>query len=129
MDYIQKYFINIFTSHYVDFEGRASRSEYWFFVLFANLAFLIIFIVDLLLFKIVGLPFVLTLLFILASILPGFAVSVRRLHDIGQSGWMLLINLIPFIGGIIFLVLTVLDSEAGSNKYGPNPKENDTNDD
>ena len=62
-------------------------------------------------------------IYLLAIILPSLAVAVRRLHDIGKSGWMILISLIPLIGGIWLLVLLVTDSNSGDNQYGPNPKE------
>lgn len=48
--------------------------------------------------------------------------SKRRLHDISKSGWRLLISLIPYVGGIIIFVFTVMDSTPGTNKYGENPK-------
>ena len=54
--------------------------------------------------------------------LPALGAVVRRLHDVGKSGWMYLIILIPLIGIIWFLVLLVKDSQEGENKYGPNPK-------
>ena len=53
---------------------------------------------------------------------PELAVSVRRLHDIGKSGWWLLLWFVPFIGPIVLLIFTLLDSEAGDNQYGPYPK-------
>ncbi len=62
------------------------------------------------------------MLYALAVLIPGLAVAVRRLHDIGKSGWWILISLIPLIEGIWLLVLLVTDSEAGSNKWGANPK-------
>ncbi len=67
---------------------------------------------------------ILGLLFIyaLAILIPGLAVTVRRLHDTGKSGWMILLGLIPIIGGIIVLVFTVLDSTPGANGHGPDPK-------
>lgn len=58
----------------------------------------------------------------IAVFIPGLAVSVRRLHDVGKSGWMLLIALIPIIGAIWLLVLYVTDSEPYTNSYGPSPK-------
>ena len=59
----------------------------------------------------------------LAILLPGLAVAIRRLHDIGKSGWFVLLALIPIVGSIILIVFYVKDSEPGENKYGPNPKE------
>ena len=62
------------------------------------------------------------LLYNLLILIPSLAVAVRRLHDIGKSGWMLFIGLIPLVGAIWLLILLLRDSEAGENKYGPNPK-------
>ena len=61
-------------------------------------------------------------LYSLAILVPGLAVSIRRLHDIGKSGWWLLINIIPFVGFFWFLILTVREGDKGSNAYGPDPK-------
>ncbi len=62
------------------------------------------------------------IIYLLVVLIPGLAVLVRRLHDIGKSGWWFLIVLIPFIGNIWLLVLLAKDSTDGSNEYGPNPK-------
>ncbi len=59
----------------------------------------------------------------LVVLIPGLAAAVRRLHDVGKSGWMLLVALIPIVGAIWLLVLLVTDSKPGENEYGPNPKE------
>jgi len=61
-------------------------------------------------------------LFALASLIPGLACCVRRLHDIGKSGWWVLIGFIPLVG-LVLLVFTLMDSQPGPNQYGPNPKE------
>ncbi|WP_424767616.1 DUF805 domain-containing protein [Paenibacillus sp. sgz302251] len=103
--------------NYVGFQGRARRKEYWMFVLFSFIISLVLTIVE----AVTGMPAVLTGLYSLAILLPSLAVSVRRLHDTGRSGWWLLISLIPLVGGIILLVFMCLDSEE-NNKYGPNPK-------
>jgi len=109
---------------YLDFSGRARRAEYWYFYLF-NLIFLF---VTMFLDSRMGLKFsgqtfgVIYLIYALACLLPSIAVAVRRLHDIGKSGWMLFISLIPIAGAIWLLVLLVRDSNPGDNKYGPNPK-------
>ncbi|WP_243398301.1 DUF805 domain-containing protein [Deinococcus koreensis] len=65
---------------------------------------------------------ILAVLYALAVFVPSLAVTVRRLHDTGKSGWWYLIGLIPLVGGLVLLVFTVLDSEPGSNRWGPNPK-------
>jgi uncharacterized membrane protein YhaH (DUF805 family) len=105
---------------YAVFSGRARRMEYWMFLL-------INFIVEIVLVAIEGLLgssyFVLYSLYCLAVLIPSIAVAVRRLHDTNRSGWWLLINLIPLIGWIIFIVFAVQDSQPGTNQYGPNPKE------
>ena len=61
-------------------------------------------------------------LFGIAAFLPGLGVGVRRLHDIGKSGWWMLINFVPVVGWIIFLLFMCSDSQAGTNAYGENPK-------
>ncbi|TVP99592.1 MAG: DUF805 domain-containing protein [Planctomycetaceae bacterium] len=108
---------------YAVFSGRARRKEYWMFILF-NLIFAIIFsILDSVLF---GIPAEgsgpLYLIYSLAVFIPAVAVSVRRLHDVGKSGFFLFIALIPIIGAIWLLILFCTDSQHGDNEYGPNPK-------
>ena len=109
---------------YATFEGRARRKEYWFFALFNSLAVLVLMIVDGVTGTFdekVGLG-LLSGLFFLAVLTPGLALSVRRLHDTTRSGWWILIAFIPFIGGLVLVVFALLDSTAGANQYGPNPK-------
>jgi len=108
---------------YAVFSGRSQRAEYWYFALFTNIINIALAVIG----PIAGYnPTVLMSLFYLynlAIMIPGLAVSIRRLHDIGKSGWMLLVPLIPLIGPIWLLVLMATDSNPGDNKYGPNPKE------
>ncbi len=109
---------------YADFNGRARRKEYWMFVLF-NIIFAIcaILIDNIIGTAIDGIGYgIVYLLYTLAVFIPGLAVTVRRLHDIGKSGWMILVAFIPFIGGIWLLVLTATEGNLGSNQYGPDPK-------
>jgi uncharacterized membrane protein YhaH (DUF805 family) len=110
---------------YADFSGRARRKEYWMFALFNIIFIVVAMILDNVLGLTAGeLPYgVFYFLYAFAVLIPGLAVSVRRLHDVGKSGWMLLIALIPLIGAIWLLVLMVTDSNPGENQYGPNPKE------
>ena len=103
---------------YADFSGRARRKEYLMFTLFNMIFAIIASIID----GVLGMP-IFYLVYALAMLIPGLAVAVRRLHDVGKSGWMLLVGLIPLIGGIWLLVLMVTDSQAGANKWGENPKE------
>ena len=102
---------------YVDFSGRARRSEFWFFYLFEILAFVVAVIIDSVFGTSIFAPVV-----GLGLLLPMLAVAVRRLHDTGRSGWMILLGLIPLVGGIILLVFYVGDSQGAANQYGPYPK-------
>ena len=110
---------------YADFNGRARRKEYWMFVLF----YMIFAIAAMVLDNVLGLAMKgigygpLYGLYLLAMIIPSIAVGVRRLHDVGKSGWMMFIVLIPLIGAIWLIVLMVTDSKPGENQYGANPKE------
>ncbi len=104
--------------NYATFAGRARRKEYWMFVLFNIIALMILLILDM----VIGTYFVLYGLYCLAIIVPSLAVTVRRLHDLGKSGWWIFISLVPVIGGIWLLVLTVMDGTPGQNQYGPSPK-------
>jgi len=106
--------------NYAEFSGRARRKEYWMFVLFNCIFALVLSLIGLLTF---GMLYILSILYGVAVFVPALAVAVRRLHDIGKSGWYYLIILIPVAGPIWFLVLMCTDSQPGDNKYGPNPKE------
>lgn len=103
---------------YATFSGRARRKEYWMFALISGIISLLLLGVD----NLLGLPFGLQAIYSLLVLIPGLAVCVRRLHDIGRSAWWLLIVLFPLIGAIVLLVFACLDSQEGTNKYGPNPK-------
>jgi uncharacterized membrane protein YhaH (DUF805 family) len=110
---------------YADFSGRSRRKEYWMFVLF-NMCFSIVAMVldNILGISIAGIGYGLLYgLYGLTMLIPGLAVTVRRLHDVGKSGWMFFIVLIPLIGTIWLLVMMMTDSQQGINKWGPNPKE------
>jgi len=109
---------------YAVFSGRARRKEYWMFTLFNFIFLILAAILDNIFGTIKHVGFSLLFsLYYLAIFIPHLSVSVRRLHDVGKSGWMLLISLIPLIGPIWLLILMVTDSQPGENKYGPNPKE------
>lgn len=110
-------------SRYFDFSGRSSRSEFWLFVLIYLVISVIASIVDYVVFSGSGSQsagFVGALV-ALVHFLPSLAVGVRRLHDTGRSGWWLLINFIPLVGFIWYLVLVCSPSTPGSNRFGPNP--------
>jgi uncharacterized membrane protein YhaH (DUF805 family) len=94
-------------SKYVDFNGVASRSEFWWFILFTFIVGLVLNIVD----RALGTAPVLYAIFALAVLLPYLAVGARRLHDTGRSGWWWLIAIIPLIGGIVLIVFWVQESK------------------
>lgn len=110
--------------NYIGFTGRARRSEYWFFTLFNMLFGIIAMVLD----NVLGIAInevgygPIYGIYALSVLIPGLGVTVRRLHDVGKSGWMALIVLIPLIGSIWLLVLLATDSVSGANEYGPNPK-------
>ena len=110
---------------YADFDGRARRREYWMYLLFNFIfAMLALTIDNVLGLTLGGLPYgVFYFCYAAAVLLPGIAVAVRRLHDVGKSGWMILIALIPIVGAIWLLVLMLTDGDQGENEYGHNPKE------
>lgn len=102
--------------NYATFRGRATRTEYWLFTLFAYIfmiiPYILVFIDSLAVFGVI-----LVLLYGAAMILPSLAVTVRRLHDTGRSGWWYLINFVPVIGGIWLLILLCQRSEVTANIY------------
>lgn len=105
--------------NFAKFEGRSSRSEYWYFALFNFLISI----------ALAMLPFFAGKMFAgvsglygLLVFIPTIALSIRRLHDTNRSGWWFLINFLPFIGWIIFIIFAIQASDAGDNQYGPNPQ-------
>lgn len=105
--------------HYAVFEGRARRSEFWYFQLFQ---FLVLFALGIL--SVTGIFAVLVPIFYLACFIPNLAVSWRRFHDIGRSGLWSFISYIPIVGIILVIVWLSQDSQPGDNQDGPNPKGN-----
>jgi|GEM_PF-211257 len=106
------YFVKVL-KNYTNFEGRARRSEYWYFTLFSVIISIVLSFADAAIGSEVG---IIGLIFSLGTLLPSIAVSVRRMHDVGKSGWYILIP-------IYNLILACTDSQTGSNEYGNNPKE------
>lgn len=117
---------------YAEFNGRARRKEYWMFTLFNCIFYFAYCIVAMVAVAALGrntepaiafAVFIPLWLYGLAVFIPSLAVTVRRLHDTGRSGFWFLISLVPFVGGIILLVFVCSDSQPGPNMFGPNPKE------
>ena len=104
---------------YLVIQGRASKSEFWWFQLLWSASIFIMFIFE------GSEPVTYFFIGIIVIIfIPLLTAGIRRLHDTGNSGWMLLVSIIPIIGGIWLFILSVIDSEPGENKWGPNPKTN-----
>ena len=103
-------------THYATFSGRSSRSAYWWFSLFNALVVVVALVVDAAL-RTGGVFYVLT---VLGIVVPNIALTVRRLHDTGHSGWWLLVSLVPLVGPIVLLVITLRGSE-GPNQWGSGP--------
>lgn len=118
-----KYYIQAL-KNYAVFNGRARRSEYWFFALFNVIALVLAAILDNLLgTAIEGVGYgAFYIIYSLAVILPSLGLLIRRLHDTGRSGFWIFIGLIPLVGGIVLLVFLVQDSQPDENEYGQNPK-------
>ncbi len=107
---------------YVDFSGRARRTEYWMFALMSFLFSITLALIDYLMGTMVMGSGILSGLYSLAVLIPGLAVTARRLHDIGKSGKWFFIAFIPVVGAIWLLVLLVTNGQTGENKYGADPK-------
>lgn len=108
---------SVLTVNYANFNGRAGRPEFWWYVLFAMIASFVLSFVDS---AILGFPLVGTI-FSLATLIPGLAVSVRRLHDKDKSGWWLLIGLVPIVGIILLIYWYATEGTPGDNQFGPPP--------
>lgn len=116
-----EWFVRVW-QRYAEFEGRSRRKEYWMFHLINTVIWLILIAFSFATRNSFAVGAIVAAgLYGLAGLIPGLAVSVRRLHDIGRSGWWLLIALIPF-GGLVLLVFDCLKGTPGPNEYGPDPK-------
>jgi uncharacterized membrane protein YhaH (DUF805 family) len=106
-----QWFVYNIKNKYCDFNGRARRREFWFYALFQ-------FVVGITL----GLIPIIGAIISLGLLLPCLGVTVRRLHDIGKSGWFLLLGLIPIVGTIILIIWYAQEGDRGPNAFGPDPK-------
>lgn len=130
MEQFNRYFLDTLKNSYAKFDGRASRSEFWYFALFAFIGSFIFALIDAVVINPMlgvtsaqtGQGGFLQVIFALLILVPYIAVAIRRLHDIGKSGWWYLLAFIPIVGLLVLLYFFVLDSQPGSNQYGDNPK-------
>jgi uncharacterized membrane protein YhaH (DUF805 family) len=121
---------------YAEFTGRSRRKEYWMFYLlnilvslFVGLVFVVGYSADMSQSEMDTylMPvFYVACAYALATLIPGLAVTVRRLHDTDRSGWNILWGLVPLVGGFILLYFYVTDGDQGPNRFGPDPKGGDT---
>lgn len=129
MNIFYDYYVNIFKSKYVNFSGRASRSEFWYFTLFNFMVSILLIVSDVMLGTVyvvsdapdirisLGLGFI----YALFSFIPIVALSFRRLHDIGKSAWWLFIIFVPILGFFILIYFYIKAGDKGNNKYGSSP--------
>ena len=123
-----EWYLKVMRDNYANFSGRARRKEYWMYVLVQSIIMIALMILD----SILGLDFELQgislgygylyLIGVVVHFIPSLAVLVRRLHDVGKSGWFYFIFLIPIIGIIWLLVLYCTEGQKQDNKWGPDPK-------
>jgi uncharacterized membrane protein YhaH (DUF805 family) len=106
--------------NYVNFTGRASRSEFWYWVLFVILVSIAASVIDYMLFP-RGIVYPISTLVWLGFFLPNLSVAVRRLHDVDYSGWWVLLSLIPIVGMIVLIIWWCQRGAAGPNRFGPDP--------
>ena len=105
----------VVVKNYVNFEGRASRPEFWWFTLAYSIVNVILSIIP-------KVGTVLSGILALALLIPSIGVAVRRLHDINKSGWWYLLILVPIVGAIILILWFVKPSDNGENQYGERPR-------
>ena len=118
MEKFNHYFLDTLKNRYADFNGKATRSQYWYFVLFYVLLSLVLALIDIFVVNpLLGIniqeasTLILQTVFALALIIPTIAIGVRRLHDIGKSGWWMLISFVPIIGFLVLIFFFVQESK------------------
>ena len=125
------WYLKVVRDNYYNFSGRARRKEYWMFMLFHYLIVFTLVMVFALIAEINATEYeydsfsfgsVTIIVYLLVTLIPCIAVTVRRLHDTGKSGWLYLLNLIPYIGRFIILIFTCIEGDKNQNKWGGNPK-------
>ena len=130
-DSMIRYYTGVLSRNYFKFSGRARRAEYWGYLLLFVISLVVLFLIDTMIssaffgLDAYGSPNffpMLTALFYIYNVIPGIALTVRRLHDQDMSGWLYLISFIPYIGMLIIFILMFFDSRAAPNKHGASPK-------
>ncbi|MDR0548192.1 MAG: DUF805 domain-containing protein [Deltaproteobacteria bacterium] len=129
MESLQRDFLDVIFKNYANFYGRIRRRDFWMFMLWQFLAFMALAVVGVV-FSMISetlamLVWIVLLLVSLALIVPSSCITIRRLHDIGQTGWLLLLYLVGL--GIVVFIMCLLAGQPAENKYGPNPIEDESN--
>lgn len=125
------YFWRGLTVNFANFRDRARRKEYWGYLLFWLIGLIVLSCAAVALDGAIGnlrgsempvVTVIISVLFVLGTLIPGLAITVRRLHDIGLSGWFYLIVFVPYVGSLIVFVMTLIPSQTHDNKWGPVPQ-------
>ena len=128
-----EWYLKVMRDNYANFKGRARRKEYWMYTLIFTVLLIALMTI---MFSVLSfsdetgietgpgvyLTVILVIVFLFAHFIPTIALTVRRLHDTGKSGWWYLIVLVPYLGNFIIFIFTLIDGDRGDNKYGSNPK-------
>ena len=128
-----EWYLKVMRDNYANFNGRARRKEYWMYTLIFTVLLIALMTI---MFSVLSfsdetgietgpsvyLTVILVIVFLFAHLIPSIALTVRRLHDTGKSGWWYLIVLVPYLGNFVIFIFTLIDGDRGDNKYGSNPK-------
>ena len=128
-----EWYLKVMRDNYSNFKGRARRKEYWMYTLIFTVLLIALMTI---MFSVLSfsdetgietgpgvyLTVILVIVFLFAHFIPTIALTVRRLHDTGKSGWWYLIVLVPYLGNFVIFIFTLIDGDRGDNKYGSNPK-------
>ena len=128
-----EWYLKVMRDNYANFKGRARRKEYWMYTLIFTVLLITLMTI---MFSVLSfsdetgietgpgvyLTVILVIVFLFAHFIPTIALTVRRLHDTGKSGWWYLIVLVPYLGNFVIFIFTLIDGDRGDNKYGSNPK-------
>lgn len=128
-----EWYLKVMRDNYANFKGRARRKEYWMYTLIFTVLLIALMTI---MFSVLSfsdetgietgpsvyLTVILVIVFLFAHLIPSIALTVRRLHDTGKSGWWYLIVFVPYLGNFVIFIFTLIDGDRGDNKYGSNPK-------
>ena len=128
-----EWYLKVMRDNYANFKGRARRKEYWMYSLICTVLLIALMTI---MFSVLSfsdetgietgpsvyLTVILVIVFLFAHFIPSIALTVRRLHDTGKSGWWYLIVFVPYLGNFVIFIFTLIDGDRGDNKYGSNPK-------